>query len=159
MSYALSSAQQMTEGEDLNANGLVLTYHLMNKENVQVGGQNFDKYKVVATAKNNTGISFNLRVPKYPATAEIGTTRIADLNCLNATGAKLTSKKATLRMTAHIIKVAFPGMAPRGAYYDNRLVVPASYYFDAGQTIEDNVQFIVPQGEDPKISARVLLGP
>lgn len=85
------NAQKITDGETLELNGLNVTFSVLNKETVEVKGKQYDRYKVSASVKNNSEKSYNIRLTSYPQMADnIG---IVELDCINATGAKLTSKK------------------------------------------------------------------
>jgi hypothetical protein len=152
------NAQQIKDGQTVDLNGVAVTFTITNKETIDIKGQSFDRYKVVASAKNNSGKSFNLRLTTYPDLSSLGRNKIAELNCLNATGARLTSKKLDLNMKAQIINVNYPTKDKDGKYITAILPVTGSYYFDAGQVIENDGIFIVPKGEIPNVSVRSLLG-
>ena len=98
-------AQKITDGATVDVNGLSVTFNILNKEAINVGGKNFDRYKVSAGVTNNSGKSINMRM----ATAPQIVTNIAlvEVNCINASGAKLTSKKIELKPKAHNLNVTY----------------------------------------------------
>ena len=59
---AIVKAQQIKDGETVNVNGIAVTYSIVNKEKVNIKDQDFDRYKVLASVKNNSGKSFNIRL-------------------------------------------------------------------------------------------------
>ncbi|MFP3534625.1 hypothetical protein SB763_35330, partial [Burkholderia sp. SIMBA_042] len=69
--------------------------------------------------------------------------KIVELDCINATGAKLTSKKIELKMKAQMINVTYSAYDKSGKFTNGIIPVTRSYYFDAGDTISDNAIFIV----------------
>lgn len=75
---------------------------------------------------------------------------------MNATGAKLTSKKIQLKMKTQMINVSYSAYDKSGKSVTNILPVIGSYYFDIGDTISDDAIFIVPQGEKPEVTVRNL---
>ena len=83
-------------------------------------------------------------------------TGIVELDCVNATGAKLTSKKIQLKMKTQLINASYTAYDKSGKMVTNILPVIGSYYFDSGETITDNAIFIVPQGEKPEVNVRSL---
>ncbi|SUX46068.1 hypothetical protein [Chryseobacterium indoltheticum] len=62
LSTATFYAQKITDGSTVDLNGLAVTYNVLNKESVIVGGKSFDRYKVSATLVNNSGESINMRL-------------------------------------------------------------------------------------------------
>jgi len=88
-------AQKISDGETLDLNGLSVTFNIINKESVTAGGKNYDRYKVAATLVNNSQKSYNFRMNAAPQIANNIT--LVEVNCINATGAKLTSKKSILK--------------------------------------------------------------
>ncbi|MET6996094.1 hypothetical protein [Chitinophaga defluvii] len=154
---AVLHAQQIKDGETLDLDGIAVTFNVMNKETVEVKGQSYDRYKVVAAAQNNTGKSFNIRLKTYPDVGSIGGGKIVELNCQNATGARLTSKKLDVNMATHQLKVTYLAKNNDGKLVNNEITVPAGYFFDPGQKVENDAIFIVPKGETPQVSVRKLL--
>lgn len=146
--------QKITDGATVDVNGLAVTFNILNKESVNVGGKNFDRYKVSATVTNNSGKSINMRLANAPQIVmNIG---LVEVNCLNATGAKLTSKKIDLKPKPHNLNVTYWAYNKDGKYESSVIPVIAGYYLDPGDTVSDNAIFIVPQGEEPNVSVRKL---
>lgn len=147
-------AQKIADGETVDVNGMKVSFNIANKESVQVGGKNFDRYKVSASVKNTSDKSYNIRLTSYPQM--VLDTGIVELDCVNATGAKLTSKKVQLKMKTQMINVSYSAYDKSGKSVTNILPVIGSYYFDSGDTISDNAIFIVPAGEKPEVNVRSL---
>jgi hypothetical protein len=59
-------------------------------------------------------------------------------------------------MKAQIINVTYSAYDKSGKFTNNIIPVTGSYYFDSGDTINDDAIFIVPQGEKPDVSVRSL---
>lgn len=148
------NAQKISDGQTIEVNGMSVTFNILNKESVEAGGKPYDRYKVSATVKNTSDKGYNIRLSSYPQiVSNIG---LVELNCINATGAKLTSKKIELKMKAQMINVSYSAYDKSGKFTTNMIPVIGSYYFDPGDTISDNAIFIVPQGEKPDVSVRNL---
>ncbi|QNN41098.1 hypothetical protein [Pedobacter roseus] len=157
MAVSASYAQQIKDGETLNVNGIAVTYSVTNKEKLTIKDQDFDRYKVLASIKNNTGKSFNIRLANSLDLTGISNSKIIELDCINATGARLTSKKVQVSMKSHLINVTYPTKDKDGKSITAILPVTAGYYFDEGQVIENDAIFIVPAGEVPQVTVRSLL--
>lgn len=147
-------AQKISDGETVDLNGMKVTFNITNKESIQADGKNFDRYKVSASVQNASDKSYNIRLSSFPQI--VTNINIAELDCINATGAKLTSKKIQLKMKAQMINVSYSAYDKSGKLASYTLPVTGSYYFDAGDTISDDAIFIVPQGEKPDVSVRSL---
>lgn len=152
-----ANAQQIKDGETVNVNGIAVTYSVTNKEKVMIKDQNFDRYKVLASVKNNIGKSINIRLASSLDLSAISASKIVELDCINATGARLTSKKVQVGMKSHLINVTYYTKDKDGKTISAVMPVTAGYYFDEGQTIENDVIFIVPAGETPQVTVRNLL--
>ena len=150
-------AQSIKDGETVDLNGVAVTFRVVNKEDVNVKGQTFDRYKVVAAVKNNTGKSFNIRLTSYPDLSGISASKLVELNCVNATGARLTSKKFDVSMTTHNLKVTYYTRNNDGKQVSTEMTIPAGYYLDQGQSVENDAIFIVPKGEALQVSVRRLV--
>lgn len=146
--------QKITDGGTVDVNGLAVSFAILNKESINVGGKNFDRYKVSASVTNNSGKSINMRLANAPQiVTNIG---LVELNCINATGAKLTSKKIDLKPKPHNLNVTYWAYTKEGKYESSIIPVVAGYYLDPGDTVNDNAIFIVPQDEVPDVSVRKL---
>jgi hypothetical protein len=147
-------AQKISDGQSVDLNGMSVSFNILNKESIEVGGKPFDRYKVSASVKNTSNQSYNIRLSSYPQIiTNIG---IVELDCINATGSKLTSKKIQLKMKAQMINVNYTAYDKSGKLTNSIIPITGSYYFDTGDTISDNAIFIVPQGEKPDVSVRSL---
>jgi hypothetical protein len=146
------NAQKITDGQTVDVGGLAVTFNILNKESVTAGGKPFDRYKVSATLVNKSGKDFNQRMSNAPQVAT--NIEIVELNCINATGAKLTSKKLALKLKPQNLNVTYWAYTKDGKYQSFVIPVIASYYLDNGDSVNDNAIFIVPQGEAPEVNVR-----
>lgn len=148
------SAQKISDGQTLEVNGMNVTFNILNKESIESGGKQYDRYKVSATVKNTSDKAYNIRLSAFPQI--VSNINLVELDCINATGARLTSKKIELKMKAQIINVTYSAYDKSGKFTTSTIPVTGSYYFDPGDSISDNAIFIVPQGEKPNVSVRSL---
>lgn len=146
--------QKISDGQTIDVNGMSVTFNILNKESVEAGGKPYDRYKVSASVKNSSDKAYNIRLSSFPQI--VSNTGLVELDCINATGAKLTSKKIELKMKAQMINVTYSAYDKSGKFTTSTIPVTGSYYFDPGDSISDNAIFIVPQGEKPDVSVRSL---
>ncbi|MBE4947926.1 hypothetical protein [Chryseobacterium culicis] len=147
-------AQKISDGQTVDLNGMAVTFTILNKETVDSGGKSYDRYKVSASVKNTTDKTYNIRLSAFPQI--VTNTGLVELDCINATGARLTSKKLELKMKTQMINVTYSAYDKSGKFVTSTIPVTGSYYFDPGDTISDNAIFIVPQGEKPDVSVRSM---
>lgn len=147
-------AQKISDGQTVDINGMAVTFNILNKESVESGGKSYDRYKVSASIKNNSDKTYNIRLSSFPQI--VSNISLVELDCINATGARLTSKKIELKMKAQMINVTYSAYDKSGKFITSTIPVTGSYYFDPGDTISDNAIFIVPQGEKPDVSVRSM---
>lgn len=148
-------AQKIADGETVTVDGLAVTFNILNKESVTAGGKTYDRYKVSATLVNNSGKDFSLRLSNAPQV--VTKTELVELDCINATGAKLTSKKLTLKMNPQNLNVTYWAYTKDGKYQSFVIPVVSGYFLDNGGSVSDNAIFIVPQGEAPNVTVRKTL--
>lgn len=152
--HSFANAQKISDGQTLEVNGMDVTFNILNKESVESGGKQYDRYKVSVSVKNKSDRAYNIRLSAFPQiVSNIG---LVELDCVNATGARLTSKKIELKMKAQMLNVTYSAYDKSGKFTTNTIPVTGSYYFDPGDTISDNAIFIVPQGEKPDVTVRSL---
>ncbi|MFN4363619.1 hypothetical protein [Chryseobacterium hispalense] len=152
--FSFASAQKITDGSTIDVDGLSVTFNILNKESITVGGKEFDRYKVSAKLVNNTQRNYNIRLNSFPQiTPNIS---LAEVNCINATGAKLTSKKLDLKLKPQNVNVTYWAYTKDGKYQSFLIPIIAGYYLDSGDSVNDNAIFIVPKGESPNVSVRSL---
>jgi hypothetical protein len=51
--------------DTIDLNGMSVSFNILNKESIEVGGKPFDRYKVSASVKNNTDKSYNIRLSHF----------------------------------------------------------------------------------------------
>ncbi|UPQ76285.1 hypothetical protein [Chryseobacterium nepalense] len=153
-SFSFVSAQKITDGESVDVNGLSVTFNILNKEAITVGGKEFDRYKVSAKLVNNTQKSYNVRLSNAPQLVPSNT--LVEVNCINATGAKLTSKKIDLKLKPQNVNVTYWAYTKEGKYQSFVIPIIAGYYLDSGDSVNDDAIFIVPKGESPNVNVRSL---
>lgn len=154
----VSYAQQIKDGETIDLNGMAVTFRIVNKSTVNVKGQTFGRYQVVGAVKNNTGKVFNVRLRSVSQSSlSEGSGKIVEFNCINAAGARLTSKSLLIGMAAHRVTVNYYTRDNNGKSYSTNMTIIAGYFLDEGQIVESSGIFIVPTGEVPQVSVRSMM--
>lgn len=136
-------------------NGIEYGYTIRNecKKEVSTLGT-VKRYELTVYATNKSGVT-KLFSPRQTSFGVRDQDLIARFDCINATGAKLTSKTISLR--ARPVSMSYTASAKNTDDEDGRTAIPAQtgHTFDNGETLTNNVVVIVPDGEEPRLRVRV----
>ena len=155
-----SSAQQMeelTEGTPAENNGLKYSFYITNEKNKEIKGEDFDRYEVEIAVTNNSGCMKILPLRSGANTGRKDEVVIAEFNCVNATGKRLTAKKGTVAARPWYTTVRIPDENVKDKY--RMINAQVGYAIREGQTISSRIIVIVPKGERPKFNCRMIYIP
>jgi len=155
-----SSAQQveeLTEGTPAENNGLKYSFYITNEKNKEIKGEDFDRYEVEISVTNNSGCMKILPLRSGGNTGSKDEVVIAEFNCVNATGKRLTAKKGTVAARPWYTTVRVPDETVRDKY--RMMNAQVGYAIRIGQTISSRIIVIVPKGERPKFNCRMIYIP
>ena len=149
----------VTSSRPIEVNGIEYGYSIRNeckKDFINLG--TFKRYELVVYVTNKSGSSkvFNPRQTSFGTRDQ---DLLAHFDCLNATGAKLTSK--TIAIRARSFSTPYEASA-KNAPTDPAVVSTTSlsqrgHLFANGETITNNIIVIVPDGEDPHMRVRLRM--
>ncbi len=157
---AQSFFQPLAENQEITANGFVISYRIMNERERAVGKQGTQQRYEVRLSVTNVNSNF----ASQPFTEFVqGKTKLeapvlVEISCRNATGARLTSKKADFSPKVRYIdykRKRNPSIADDVASNWETIRVPTGFFWDIGERQESNVVFLVPQGEEPELEFKV----
>ena len=155
-----SSGQQveeLTEGKAAENNGLHYSFYITNEKNKEIKGEDFDRYEVEIAVTNNSGCMKILPLRSGGNTGSKDEVVIAEFNCVNATGKRLTAKKGTVAARPWYTTVRIPDETVKDKY---RVInAQVGYAIRVGQTISTRIIVIVPEGERPKFNCRMIYIP
>lgn len=60
-------------------------------------------------------------------------------------------------MATHQIKVTYLNRNSDGKLVNSDMTIPAGYFLDAGQKVENDAIFIVPKGEELQVAVKKLM--
>jgi hypothetical protein len=162
---AMLNSQQvinLEEGKPFANNGLEYGYYISNERSKEVKGEDYERYEINLTVTNNSGC---LKLIPFKAgwSGNTGSTNseddvmIAEFNCTNATGKRLTSKKGTVSAKPWYTNVRVPDETAKDKY--KTINAQVGYALRNGQTVTNRIIVIVPKGERPKINCRIIYLP
>lgn len=160
--YIAGSAQQVVnleEGKPYSYNGLDYSYYISNESSKDVKGEDYERYEINLAVTNTSGC---LKLIPFKSgwtgsTSSEDDIMIAEFNCTNATGKRLTSKKGTLSAKPWYSSVRIPDETTKDKY--KTINAQVGYALRNGQTVTNKIIVIVPKGERPKVNCRVIYLP
>jgi hypothetical protein len=81
---------------------------------------------------------------------------LAKYDCINATGARLTSKTGSVTAKPMYVTARVNTKDAAGKSVVENQKVQIGYYLGVGETVSDNVIFIVPLNEKPDVRVRLI---
>ena len=162
ISLSAQSVVPLDESTPFAQNGLEYGYYISNESSKEVKGEDYDRYEVNLYVTNK-GNCLKL-IPFKPGMVygvsnnyDSDEVQVAEFNCTNANGKRLTAKKGNVSAKPYYAYVKIPDELAREKY---RLVnAQVGYAIRNGQTITNKIIVIVPKGERPKINCRVIYIP
>ena len=152
----------LEEGKSYSYNGLEYSYYVSNERSKEVKGEDYERYEINLTVTNNNGC-LKLIPLKTSWSGGTGSTSsqddvmIAEFNCINATGKRLTAKKGTVSAKPWYSQVRIPDESTKDKY--KTINAQVGYALRNGQAVTNRIIVIVPKGERPKMNCRIIYLP
>ncbi|WP_250631143.1 ABC transporter permease [Rhodoflexus caldus] len=160
---AMAFAQEsklMEDGETMEYNGLRVGYRITNVSTREVGKEVFDRYTITAFVTNFSACEIGLRLTgnERPGFINDQMLRLAAFDCLNATGARLTSRSMdiSLRNDPVYFTHRYDVKLPDGKTETRSDNIIVGYMLQRNRTRENSFIVIVPRGEKPQIRVTVF---
>lgn len=142
-------------------NGLQIGYNITNQSEKEVGSKgNFSRYVIVFYVTNTTGeAKIILHKPGWNLLNSDVSANIVQFDCINATGARLTAKTATIaaKQCNIIASVEDKDCSNNNKTVHNQRPVDIGYWIQPGETISNKQIMIVPLNERPNMRATITL--
>ncbi|MCU0447491.1 MAG: hypothetical protein MUE85_21545 [Microscillaceae bacterium] len=149
----------LEENKPVEENGLSYGYRIkgFRKQEVKNKGE-LDRYEIVAYVSNQRACDLSIRLTGNETLEQLNQLRrpLLDVECSNATGARLTARNASVRLMEHQISYRYNTRDNAGKVIEQRGTALAGFFLSAGATVETPAFIvIVPVGEKPMIQARL----
>jgi|KBSSwiStaDraftv2_1062776.scaffolds.fasta_scaffold34357_5 hypothetical protein len=136
-------------------NGLEYGFYVTNEVSKEVKGEDYFRYEINLYVTNKSGCL--KLIPFRPTNSGSNNNNdevmLAEFNCTNATGKRLTAKKGTVNAKPWFTNVKMPDETIKEKY--RMMSVQAGYAIRNGQTLATRIIVIVPKGERPKMNSRI----
>lgn len=150
----------LAENTPYSYNGLEYGFYITNESSKEVKGEDFFRYEVNLYVTNNSGCLKLIPFKAGWANSSSGNSdeiMIAEFNCTNATGKRLTAKKGSVSAKPWYNNVRVPDDSVKNKYKTVNAMI--GYAVRNGQTLTQRIIVIVPKEERPKINCRTIYLP
>lgn len=159
LSFAVPTAAQpayeVTEDQPAHYNGIEYGFSVRNESKKDVGSKGtFRRYELTAYVTNKSGCT-KLFLPRQTPFGPKDQDLLAQFDCVNATGARLTSKNATVRARSFSVPYSTTSKNAQGKDVTTTVQVPAGHLLENGETVSQNIIVLVADGEEPRLKVRV----
>lgn len=159
-----TSAQQVVnldEGTPYSYNGLEYGFYVTNESSKEVKGEDYYRYELNLYVTNKSGclklIPFKSGWTGSTSGSNDDAVMVAEFNCTNATGKRLTAKKGNVSAKPFYTNARIPDDSVKEKY--KTVSAQIGYAFRNGQTVTTRIIVIVPKGERPKMNCRIIYLP
>jgi hypothetical protein len=155
-----SRSQQIVdlqENTPYEYNGLEYGFYITNEQSKEVKGDDYERYEVNLYVTNKSGCIKLIPFRTTTSGKAEEQVVVAEFNCKNATGKRLTAKSGKLSAKPWVTQVKMYDEAQTSKYrYVN---AQAGYAIRNAETITTRIIVIVPKGERPAINCRAIYFP
>ncbi|WP_228724152.1 ABC transporter permease [Spirosoma sp. KUDC1026] len=149
------ASHEVTTDKPAVVNGIEYGYAIRNESQKDVGNKGtFNRYEITVYVANKSGCT-KLMFPKQTAFGLQNQDLLANFDCLNANGARMTSKSATVRARPFIVPYSTSTKNAEGKTVTTTVQVQAGHMLENGETVSENIIVLVPEGELPIMKVRM----
>jgi hypothetical protein len=156
-SFAQAQAYTVKESSPVVVNGLTMGFNIKSQEQKEVGSKgNFSRYSIQFYVTNTSSDPKIILYKDGWNTNGTANDQLAQFNCLNATGARLTSKSAIISAAPCTVMALVDDKDCNGKIIQNKRFVQIGSWIKPGQTITTSAIVIVPLNERPNVQVQYL---
>ncbi|WP_020598216.1 hypothetical protein [Spirosoma panaciterrae] len=149
------SSYEITTDQPAQFNGIEYGYAIRNESKKEVGSKgSFNRYELTVYVTNKSGCT-RLFFPRQTTFGLQDQDLLANFDCVNATGARLTSKTTTVRARPFSVPYSTSTKNAEGKVVTTTIQVQAGHMLENGETVSNNIIVLVPDGEQPQMRVRV----
>src|SRR5438045_8537615 len=144
--------ENLEENKPYENNGLQYGFYITNESSKEVKGEDFDRFEISLYVTNKSGCIKLIPFTNNSNNNNNEDVVIAEFNCKNATGKRLTAKAGKVNAKPLFTQVKEPDPAQPSKY--RFINAQIGYAIKNGQTFTTKIIVIVPKGERPKVTCR-----
>jgi hypothetical protein len=155
--FAFSQASyEVEEGKPYVLNGVEYGYEIRNERKKEVKKEDYSRFEITAYITNKSGCT-KIMLPRQTLLLGLDYQDVmAEFDCLNATGKRLTAKSAKVKARDFTAPYSYTTKGADGKDFKNNVTVKVGNMLRNGETITNNFIVILPDGERPKMKVRII---
>ena len=144
------------EGKPYVLNGIEYGYEIRNERKKELKKEEFARYEITAFVTNRSGCT-KLMFPRQTLLLGLDYQDVmAEFDCLNATGKRLTSKSAKVKAREFTAPYTYTTKGTDGKDFKHNVTVKVGNMLRNGETVTNNFVVILPEGERPNMKVRIV---
>ena len=148
------TAYDLEEDRPATMNGVEYGFNIRNERKKEVKDEEYNRFEITIYVVNKSGCS-RLMFPKQTVFGLENQNLLAEFNCLNATGKRLTSKGGSLNAKPFFVPYTSTIKGSDGKDVKNTVSVQAGHILRNGESVTSDFIVIVPKDERPRMKVRV----
>jgi hypothetical protein len=153
---ANAQSKAITEETPLLIDGMEYGYSIKNVATKEVSNKDFSRYEVTLYATNKSECSRIILLGQSLGIFESDMNVLAQFDCINATGQRLTSKSGTVTAKPMYVTARVSTYDSKGKSITENQKVQVGYYIRSGETVDNTVIFLVPTNSKPDLKVRIV---
>jgi hypothetical protein len=153
---ANAQTKTITEETPIVMDGIEYGYSIKNANVKEISNKDFSRFEVTLYATNKSECSrivlFGQNMNQFDSQIQT----LAKFDCVNATGARLTSKSGEVNAKPMFVNARVNTRDDKGRSIIENQKVQIGYFIGVGETVEQTVIFIVPLNSKPEIKVRTI---
>lgn len=140
----------LEEKQVVTENGFEYGYLIKNEQTKTVKGDEYSRYEITLFITNKSGCTKLYANREKSMITDNDGNKLANFDCLNATGKRLTAKKGSVDA-----KDFYVSAKVKIGDKDETKSVKVGYIFRNGEILRNNIIVIIPLNERPKMSCTI----
>jgi hypothetical protein len=149
------ASYDVSPGQPAVLNGIEYGFEILNERTKEVKNEDYNRFEIGIYVTNKSGCTKLI----FPRQTLFGSSSnpnlLANFDCLNATGKRLTSKSGSLSAKSFTVPYRQTVKAADGKDVTTTTNVQAGYILRNGESVSDRLIVIVPAGEQPRMKVRI----
>jgi len=147
--HSFAQITSLDEKKPVTLNGIDYGYYIKNEQVKSIKDEDYGRFEITLYATNTSGCT-KIYAEKITPFSSESVNMLANFNCINANGKRLTSKSGSVKAKEFYVNAKFQENGK-----DITKAVKAGYIFRNGETLQTNIIVLVPKGERPVIQCTV----
>lgn len=149
------ASYEIGPGQPALLNGVEYGVEILNERTKEVKSEDYNRFEIGIYVTNKSGCTKLIFPRQTLFGSSISPDLLANFDCLNATGKRMTSKGGSLSARPFTVPYRQTVKAADGKDVTTTTNVQAGYMLRNGESVSNKLIVIVPAGEQPRLKVRI----